>query len=322
MSFCPQCGLQLPEGSSFCYQCGTHVREGEPIAPHLEADATPPPLGLAGAGEIPRFTPHAADEPTCRFCKGPLDLNGEFCEQCGAPVSEAAPSRWLKPAAVAHPVVSKESSPSEPSAARLAGPPPAKVTSPPATLSFAPSRSAPRRPEEKAIRTPPLNIAPPRRADQIRLPGGKPGKPATTLPATPSAPAQATSAQAFAPKAPAIEAPKVTVRSVAENRGRTLAPDCLITQNCRTAARNNPDRFCTAECARARGGIIPCTTEKALPLCRAFRCESHRASLLRRQLHHQPRYHTRPRRPCLLAPRRKHRGRPHRTSHLPHGQIS
>ena len=214
MSFCPQCGLQLPEGSSFCYQCGTHVREGEPIAPHLEADATPPPLGLAGAGEIPRFTPHAADEPTCRFCKGPLDLNGEFCEQCGAPVSEAAPSRWLKPAAVAHPVVSKEISPPEPSAARLAGPPPAKVTSPPATLSFAPSRSAPRHPEEKAIRTPPLNTVPPRRADQIRLPGGRPGKPATTLPATPSAPAQATSAQAFAPKAPAIEAPKVTVRQL------------------------------------------------------------------------------------------------------------
>ena len=33
----------------------------------------------------------------CRFCKGPLDLDGDFCEQCGAPVAEAAPPGSLKP---------------------------------------------------------------------------------------------------------------------------------------------------------------------------------------------------------------------------------
>jgi len=33
----------------------------------------------------------------CRFCKGPLDLEGDFCEQCGAPVAEAAPPGALKP---------------------------------------------------------------------------------------------------------------------------------------------------------------------------------------------------------------------------------
>jgi hypothetical protein len=33
----------------------------------------------------------------CRFCKGPLDLEGEYCEQCGAPVEEAAPPGVLKP---------------------------------------------------------------------------------------------------------------------------------------------------------------------------------------------------------------------------------
>ena len=93
MTPCPQCGLKLPEGSSFCYQCGSHVGEGELGASRRGADATTPEFGLAGAEKIPRFTPHAADEPTCRFCKGPLDLDGEFCEQCGAPVSEAAPSR-------------------------------------------------------------------------------------------------------------------------------------------------------------------------------------------------------------------------------------
>lgn len=33
----------------------------------------------------------------CRFCKGPLDLDGDFCEQCGAPVSEAAPPGMVRP---------------------------------------------------------------------------------------------------------------------------------------------------------------------------------------------------------------------------------
>ena len=141
--FCPQCGLQLPEGSSFCYKCGTHVRAGAPIAPHLEVDAMPPEPGLAAAGEIPRFTPHAAEEPTCRFCKGPLDLTGEFCEQCGAPVSEAAPSRRFKHAAAAPPNVSKESSPPVLSPASLTGPPAAEITSPLETLAYAPSPFVP-----------------------------------------------------------------------------------------------------------------------------------------------------------------------------------
>jgi hypothetical protein len=33
----------------------------------------------------------------CRFCKGPLHLEGDFCEQCGAPVADAAPPGALKP---------------------------------------------------------------------------------------------------------------------------------------------------------------------------------------------------------------------------------
>jgi len=32
----------------------------------------------------------------CRFCKGPLHLEGDFCEQCGAPVADAAPPGTLK----------------------------------------------------------------------------------------------------------------------------------------------------------------------------------------------------------------------------------
>jgi hypothetical protein len=42
----------------------------------------------------------------CRFCKSPLDLAGDFCEQCGAPVAEAMPPGTVRPEqAPVHPVV-------------------------------------------------------------------------------------------------------------------------------------------------------------------------------------------------------------------------
>ena len=216
MSSCPQCGLQLPEGSSFCNQCGTRVREEEPVVPRLEADGEPPQFGLAGAEKIPRFTPHAADEPTCRFCRGPLDLSGEFCEQCGAPVSEAVPSRRLKPAAAASPIVSKEISPPAPSPTSLPAPPAAQATPSPATLSCAPSPIVPPRLEEKALRTQPLNIAPPPRSDQPSSPGWTPGQPATTLPASPPAPALTPSSHTFAPEALPFEPSKLTFGRLAK----------------------------------------------------------------------------------------------------------
>ena len=209
MSFCPQCGLQLPEGSSFCYQCGTQVSEGEVIASRLEADGEPLELGLAGAEKIPRFTPHAADEPTCRFCKGPLDLSGEFCEQCGVPVSEAIASGWVRPAAAAPPIVSRQSSPPVPSDASLAVPPAAKVTSSHVTLPRVPMPSVPPHPEEKTLRTQPRYTPPPPRPDPLRYQGGKPGSPPAVSPAPSSAPGQTISGQAFAPKAPAAEPPKI-----------------------------------------------------------------------------------------------------------------
>jgi hypothetical protein len=34
---------------------------------------------------------HQPGAVICRFCKGPLDLGGDYCEHCGAPVAEAAP---------------------------------------------------------------------------------------------------------------------------------------------------------------------------------------------------------------------------------------
>ena len=40
---------------------------------------------------------HQPGAVTCRFCKGPLYLGGDYCEHCGAPVAEAAPPGVVLP---------------------------------------------------------------------------------------------------------------------------------------------------------------------------------------------------------------------------------
>jgi hypothetical protein len=69
----------------------------------------------------------------CRFCKGPLDIGGEFCEQCGAPVAEAAPPGMIKPkpqpvAPPDPPAASPAAPPSKPAMAAQSAPPPAVST--------------------------------------------------------------------------------------------------------------------------------------------------------------------------------------------------
>ncbi len=63
----------------------------------------------------------------CRFCRGPLDLAGDFCDQCGAPVAEAAPAGTLKP----------DPPPTAPEV-----PPPATDTLPPSTPADSSAASA------------------------------------------------------------------------------------------------------------------------------------------------------------------------------------
>lgn len=63
-----------------------------------------------------------SDEVLCRFCKGPLDLAGDFCEQCGAPVEEAAPAGALNSQPTAPPAtLAPATSPSAPPGASPAG---------------------------------------------------------------------------------------------------------------------------------------------------------------------------------------------------------
>ena len=85
----------------------------------------------------------------CRFCKRPLDLDGEFCDLCGAPMAEAAPSGILKangsPVASSAPplstppqVVSPERGPdNEPTVRRGVAP------RPPAAAPLEPARKPP-----------------------------------------------------------------------------------------------------------------------------------------------------------------------------------
>jgi hypothetical protein len=87
----------------------------------------------------------------CRFCKGPLDLDGDFCEQCGAPVMEAAPPGMVKPKPqpVEPPVPPVAAPPARPPALsvtgqhRLATPPPPAT---PATRTESTYRTQPRTP--------------------------------------------------------------------------------------------------------------------------------------------------------------------------------
>lgn len=75
-----------------------------------------------------RPIPHHPDAVVCRFCKGPLDLGGDYCEHCGAPVAEAAPPGMVppKPKVVEPPPAAQDEDP----LAAILGP--AKNSAPPA----------------------------------------------------------------------------------------------------------------------------------------------------------------------------------------------
>jgi hypothetical protein len=79
----------------------------------------------------------------CRFCRGPLDLAGEFCDQCGAPVAEAAPPGALKP---------------QPQAVAPPLPPSATYTLPPSEAADPPAVSAPEQPSGGAASPPAVAV--------------------------------------------------------------------------------------------------------------------------------------------------------------------
>jgi hypothetical protein len=108
---------------------------------------------LKKAFERPVAQPGAV---VCRFCKGPLDLDGDFCEQCGAPVSEAAPPGTLKPKPKPlAPPVGPPPAPRAPASAPARAVPPARAPVPPPKPATPPPPKPIARPEP-----PPQKVAP------------------------------------------------------------------------------------------------------------------------------------------------------------------
>jgi len=86
--FCPQCGVDNPDGARFCDQCGAM------LVPVSKPAATPAPVAppVAAPAAAPATTSGAVVCPQC----GTQALPGEaFCENCGAPLN--APSRPVAP---------------------------------------------------------------------------------------------------------------------------------------------------------------------------------------------------------------------------------
>jgi hypothetical protein len=205
MLTCPKCHSGVPDGMRFCLQCGSSVAPPAPPARSAVKAAPPAepahhesatvPLKIAptpvmspraGSGmmyprpsfrddrleideealkksfERPLTRPGAI---VCRFCKGPLDLNGDFCEQCGAPVSEAAPPGAITP------------KPAPPPAA------PSLVAPPPAQSRPAQAAPDPPAPAHSSTGLQPSPAAPPVPSITTSQPTPVPSAPPTTTPA-------------------------------------------------------------------------------------------------------------------------------------------
>ncbi|MFO7167539.1 MAG: zinc ribbon domain-containing protein [Chloroflexota bacterium] len=120
MPFCPQCGVDNPEGARFCDQCGAMLIPVTAPAAQPAAPAQPAP-GVA-SGVV-----------TCPQC-GTQALPGEaFCDNCGAPLS--APQRPVAP--VPAPPYSTNIPPQQ------SYPPPQPVTTAPPTYQAPPPPATP-----------------------------------------------------------------------------------------------------------------------------------------------------------------------------------
>ncbi len=228
MAFCPRCNTKLPENAHFCDFCGTHVSGSSKFTARFERELPP---------EEARPAPVQRSGVECGFCHGFLDLNSEFCDQCGAPVIEAAPPGMVKPKPAApaqnapvlpnavpqksHEVPRSISQPGQttpsvtPTAAPgnakpsgpLTAPPQPKPTSPPTASPPAPWRATPQGTRTIPPSTPaagsgaktPLSAPPQLKGVPLRVPmQASATRPGETLTAQRQDPAPQTAAQASA----------------------------------------------------------------------------------------------------------------------------
>lgn len=188
----------------------------------------------------------------CKFCKGPLDLEGGFCEYCGAPIEEAAPPGFIKPkpeptASAAHLAVPplEGAQPKPGGAAPRAEVPvsrqgqvPAAATPPPVSAQ-APSggRVAPSPPiagpempapaGSTAPAKPKLAVTPVAPASKAVSPKASPEVTRRSVPAIEPAPSAPKAAVGKPPTAPATVPPKASVspqRGIAEPKTPAVSP--------------------------------------------------------------------------------------------------
>lgn len=186
------------------------------------ASSEAPRPEVEGPDEPPRRVSSAPGGVVCRFCKGPLDLQGEFCEQCGAPVGEAAPPGMIKPKATAAAEPGAPAAPSRPAQVPSGAPPVTSSAVPIKSPATAPSaQKSPPPPPKTTGSTQALSGARREVPAAASLPGqlttgtraatpsGGPTKAPATAPAQPKKPAAvpARAATAIAPRA-APGAPK------------------------------------------------------------------------------------------------------------------
>jgi len=140
----------------------------------------------------------------CRFCKSPLHLEGEYCEQCGAPIEEAAPPGvWMPKPQPAAPLPSPPAT--APAPASDMAPPASSAPSMPAAASAlasnvaqpAPSAGSPARSPTAPPSTSPYGAPPP-----------APVLPAAQAKPIPRTPLQTRATMTAPPLKPKLEAPE------------------------------------------------------------------------------------------------------------------
>ena len=239
MTRCTVCRAELPLGARFCFECGAAVTTADSAAspgqPPANAVSEGRPAFSSGPGRDSVLNPEGTDfgeerfrKPPlppgtviCRFCKGPLDLEGAFCEQCGAPVEEAAPPGLVKP----KPAGASVSEPSPPIMAvpETAPPPPAEhvpaVAEPPESQMAVPAApkataglSPPLKPPLAPLPAPPSPIAPP----LVESPSPELSAPQTTPVVAPPQQQVASAATPRVPTEGSAQMPKATPEAATE----------------------------------------------------------------------------------------------------------
>jgi hypothetical protein len=170
--------------------------------------------------EARRRASGATAEAVCKFCKGPLDLEGGFCEYCGAPLEEAAPPGFIKPkpqpAASAAPLAVPPLEGAQPKPGGAAPPAEAPVS----RQGQVPPAATPPPASAQAPTSGRVTPSPPMAAPAMPAPSGSPAPAKPKLAVTPVAPAS----KAVSPQ-PSLE---VTRRAVPAIERAPSAPKAAV----------------------------------------------------------------------------------------------